>query len=109
MENGVGRAIVIAYIDTDSTCRLAPLDGMILTGIDQLYPDGRGMFTLLEWQSGTPLSPTTGGPPLVNTTMRTNATTDTNGTAAANEEEGVEQQQQQQQQTTPTIPAPLLE
>jgi hypothetical protein len=36
MENGVGRAIVIAYIHTDSTGRLAPLEGMILTGIDEL-------------------------------------------------------------------------
>ena len=43
---------MIAYIDTDSTGRLAPLDGMILTGIDELYPDRSGMFTLWEWQSG---------------------------------------------------------
>jgi hypothetical protein len=54
MENGVGRGIVIAYIDTDSTGRLAPLEGMILTGIEELYPDGSGMLTLWEWQSGIP-------------------------------------------------------
>ena len=37
MKNGVGRAIVIVYIHTDSTGRLAPLEGMIPTGIDELY------------------------------------------------------------------------
>jgi hypothetical protein len=56
---------------------------MILTGIDELYPDGSGMLTLWEWQSGISLpSITTGGPPLMNTTM-TNVTADTNATTAA--------------------------
>ena len=49
MENGVDRAIVIGYIHTDSTGRLAPLDGMIVTGIGELYPDRSGMLTLWEW------------------------------------------------------------
>ena len=71
MENGVGRAIVIAYIHTDSTGRLAPLEDMILTGIDELYPDGSSMLTLREWQSGIPLpSISIGGPPLMNTQQR---------------------------------------
>ena len=54
MQNGEGRGIAIAYIHTDSTGRLAPLEGMILIGIDELYPDGSGMLTLWEWQSGVP-------------------------------------------------------
>lgn len=54
MQNGEGRGIAIAYIHTDSTGSLAPLEGMILTGIDELHPDGSGMLTLWEWQSGIP-------------------------------------------------------
>lgn len=124
MQNGEGNGIAIAYIHTDSTGRLAPLEGMILTGIDELHPDGSGMLTLWEWQSGIPLLPpaaTMGeSPPLMNTTTTdaadadtTNATVTTtpippadirqeNATATTTEEEG------EQQQTT-TIPAPLLE
>jgi hypothetical protein len=87
LENGVGRSIVIAYIHTDSTGRLAPLEGMILIGIDELYPDGSGMLTLWEWLSGIPLpsTTTTEEPPLMNTTT-TNATADINATAATEEE-----------------------
>ncbi|MFL6482877.1 MAG: hypothetical protein ACJ70R_08120 [Nitrososphaera sp.] len=85
LENGVGRA----YIHTDSTGRLAPLEGMILIGIDELYPDGSGMLTLWEWLSGIPLpsttTTTTEEPPLINTTT-TNATADINATAATEEE-----------------------
>jgi hypothetical protein len=54
MQNGEGRGIAIAYIHTDSTGSLAPLEGMIVTGIDELHPDGSGMLTLWEWQSGIP-------------------------------------------------------
>jgi hypothetical protein len=116
MEDSVGRAIVIAYIHTDSTGRLAPLEGMILTGIDELYPDGSGMFTLWEWQSGIPLPTSTTEsmeePPIMNTTtmITTNATTiagdDINATGAVPEEEVVEEQQQQ---ATPTAPSPFFE
>ncbi len=54
MQNGEGRGIAIAYIHADSTGKLAPLEGMILTGIDELHPDGSGMLTLWDWQSGIP-------------------------------------------------------
>ena len=33
---------------------LASLDGMILAGITELYPDGTGLVTLWEWQSAIP-------------------------------------------------------
>jgi hypothetical protein len=54
-----GRGIAIALFHTNSTGRLAPLDGLILVGIDELPPDGGGMVSLWEWQSGIPLPPTT--------------------------------------------------
>jgi hypothetical protein len=110
MQEGNGRGITIATVHTNSTDMLAPLDGMILTGINELYPDGTGSVTLWEWQSGIPLPTTTTPeePPLTDT-MTTNATTttDTDERTAAIPEEGEEQQQQQ---TTPTAPPnPLFE
>src|SRR5919106_2828317 len=115
LEDGNGRGIAIAFIHTDSTGRLAPLNGLILTGIDEFYANQTGLLTLWEWQSGIPLPPTTTTtmeePPLMNTTrMTTNANAaDTNATAAPEEEgEGEGEGEQQQLQTTPTIPSPLL-
>jgi len=111
LEDGNGRGIVIAFIHTDSTSRLAPLNGLILTGIDELYANQTGLLTLWEWQSGIPLPPSTTTmeePPIMNpttTTATTNATTDDTNATATTEEEGA----QQQQQTIPPIPAPLLE
>jgi hypothetical protein len=120
-QDGTGRAIAMAVFHTNSTGMLAPLDGMILGGITELYPDGTGLVTLSEWQSGIPLQPVTTPPeelaPLMNetTTMTANTTAtstitaDTNATTAAiaPEEEGEGEEQQQQQQTAPTIsPAP---
>jgi hypothetical protein len=61
MQDGNGRGIVVAYIHTDSTGRLAPLNGTILTGIDELYANQTGLLTLWEWQSGIPLPPSTTG------------------------------------------------
>jgi hypothetical protein len=55
MQSGEGRGIAIATFHTNSTGVLAPLNGMILTGIDELYPDQTGRQTLWEWQSGIPL------------------------------------------------------
>jgi hypothetical protein len=55
MQSGEGRGIAIATFHTNSTGVLTPLNGMILTGIDELYPDQTGRQTLWEWQSGIPL------------------------------------------------------
>jgi guanyl-specific ribonuclease Sa len=100
--------IVIAVVQTNSTGKLAPLDGMILAGQVEVRPEESRLVTLWEWESGTPLP--TGStsaieePPQLNTTTADTTFTDTNPTTAA--EEG----QQQQRQTTTTIPArPLLE
>jgi hypothetical protein len=122
MEEGTGRGIVIAVVQTNSTGMLAPLNGMILAGQGEFSPEGTSTTTLWEWQSGIPLptgaaTTTMEVPPQMNTTtttMTTNATTstvaDTNAitTVEPEEEEGVGEQQQQQ--TTPTTPPnPLFE
>jgi hypothetical protein len=112
MQQGTGRGITIATFHTDSTGMLAPLNGMMLVGITELYPDGTGLVTLWEWQSGIPLPtaittipPLEELPPLMDdttTTTPTNATADINATTAPEEEGGGDQ-------TTPIPPTPLLE
>jgi hypothetical protein len=92
MQQGTGRGITIATFHTDSTGMLAPLNGMMLVGITELYPDGTGLVTLWEWQSGIPLPtaittipPLEELPPLMDdttTTTPTNATADINATTA---------------------------
>ena len=74
-EEGIGKGIAIAIIPTNSTGKLAPLNGMIVVGQEEIQPDGRPMITCWEWQSGIPLPPTTEEPSIMNTTM-TNTTTD---------------------------------
>jgi len=104
---GGANGIAIAVLHTNSTGRLAPLNGTIVVGTDYLYPTSEGFTTFWEWiPSPPPLPPTTmeeSPPSPMNTRTTTrDATTaaDTNATATDEEE---------QQQTTPTIPAPLLE
>jgi hypothetical protein len=53
-EQGIGKGIAIAVIHTNSTGRLAPLDGMILVGLEEFQPDGRALLTYWEWHSGIP-------------------------------------------------------
>lgn len=49
------KGIIIAVIDTNSTSMLAPLDGMIVVGIDDIQPDGDNhILTFWEWESGIP-------------------------------------------------------
>ncbi|MDQ3967217.1 MAG: hypothetical protein M3275_02335 [Thermoproteota archaeon] len=99
-----GRGITIALLDTDSTGRLAPLDGMILAGQFEFppSPEEPALITLWEWQSGIPLPPPSPTPteepsPLTDTTTTTttNTTTtadDTDATTALPEQgEGEEQ------------------
>jgi hypothetical protein len=116
-EGGGGKGIVTAVFQTNSTGMLAPLNGVIAAGIDDMSPSGESRVTLWRWESGIPLSTATTTtpteePPLMNTTTTTNVTTaETNATAAAPEEEA-EGGEEQQQQTTPTIPPapnPLFE
>ena len=53
-EQGIGKGISLAVVHTNSTGRLAPLDGMILVGIEEFQPDGRALLTYWEWESGIP-------------------------------------------------------
>ena len=103
---GGANGISIAVLHTNSTGRLAPLNGTIVVGTDYLYPISEGFGTYWEW---IPLPPSLlsttmeeSPPSPMNTTTTTDATTaaDTNVTTATEEE---------QQQTTPTIPSSLLE
>ena len=56
------RGIIIGVFDTNSTGRLAPLDGMILAGQIEYPPEEDvTLITLWEWESGRPLLTTTSG------------------------------------------------
>jgi hypothetical protein len=112
---GWGKGIVTAVLQTNSTGMLAPLNGMIAVGVDDITSANESHVTLWRWESGIPLplpsTTTEESPPPMNTTTTTNATTtaDTNATTTAppEEEVGAEgEEQQQPQQTTPTIPPP---
>jgi hypothetical protein len=71
MEEGTNKAIVIAVTHTNSTGKLAPLNGMILAGQVDFRPDGSRLVTLWEWENGIPLSTgnttATEEPALINT------------------------------------------
>jgi hypothetical protein len=87
MEEGTGRAIVTLLLQTNSTGRLAPVDGMILVGHIEFYPDGSAESTMWEWQSGVPLpttiTPAQDSPPPMETPTTTDATADDTTAAAA--------------------------
>ena len=56
------RGIIIGVFDTNSTGRLAPLDGMILAGQIEYPPEEDvTLITLWEWESGRPLPTATSG------------------------------------------------
>jgi hypothetical protein len=68
---GEGKGITIAVIHTDSNGTLAPLNGMILAGIDDVQSNGESRVTLWEWESGisnSGLAPPTQEGSLTNTT-----------------------------------------
>jgi hypothetical protein len=94
MEEGTGKGIVTLLLQTNSTGRLAPVNGMILAGHIEFFPDGSAESTMWEWESGVPLPTTTTTtpatttleelPPPMDTVTTTNATTgaaDTNDTS----------------------------
>ena len=94
---GEGKGIVTAVFQTNSTGVLAPLNGTIAVGVDNISPTDESHITLWKWESGIPLpaGATAGAEetPQMNTTMTTttNATTtttapDTNATTAEGEE-----------------------
>lgn len=48
---GEGEGIIIAEVSTNPSGLLAPLNGMILAGIDDIRPNGESNVTLWEWES----------------------------------------------------------
>jgi hypothetical protein len=91
MQEGTGRGITMATFHTNSTGMLAPLDGMILAGTTELYPNGTGLVTLWEWQNGGPFPPSTtitaeepSSP--MNTTTTDSSSTDTSSPSEENEQ-----------------------
>ena len=54
-EQGRGEGIIIAVFNTNSTGKLAPLDGMIVAGTAELHPeDASGLVRVWEWHSAIP-------------------------------------------------------
>ena len=116
---GGGKGIKIIIFHTNSTGMLAPLDGVIAAGINDIQPNGESELTAWRWESGIPLStsatatttPAEDSPPMEETPTATDATADdTTATAPPVEGgEGEEEEQQQQQQQTTIGPNPLFE
>ena len=112
---GGANGIAIAVLHTNSTGRLAPLNGTILVGTDYLYPISEGFTTYWKWVPTPPLPPTNmeespPSPPMNTTTTTDAIAADINSITTVPDEEVGAEGAQQQQQTTPTIPpAPLLE
>ena len=52
---GEGKGIVTAVFQTNSTGVLAPLNGTIAVGIDEISPTDESHITLWKWESGIPL------------------------------------------------------
>jgi hypothetical protein len=101
---GGANGIAIAVLHTNSTGRLAPLNGMIVAATDYMQPIGEAITTFWEWipsppSPPPPLPPTTTmeeSPPspmntTTTTTTTTDATTDDSNATAATEEEVVEE------------------
>src|SRR5919199_1459741 len=49
---GGGKGIVTAVFQTNSTGTLAPLNGVIAAGVDNMSPNGESHVTLWRWESG---------------------------------------------------------
>src|SRR5918992_2288977 len=68
---GGGKGFKVIIFHTNSTGMLAPLDGVIAAGINDIQPNGESELTAWRWERGIPLS--------------TNMTTTSTGTAATSE------------------------
>jgi hypothetical protein len=65
------KGIVIAMLHTNPTGSLAPLNGMIVAGIDEIQPNGESLTTFWEWESGIrnlDIASVHGGSPMDTTT-----------------------------------------
>jgi hypothetical protein len=64
VSDGGGKGIITAIFQTNSTDTLAPLNGMIAAGIDDMMPGGGSHITFWKWESGIG-NTTTGIAPLM--------------------------------------------
>src|SRR5918997_6684676 len=97
---GGGKGFKIIIFHTNSTGMLAPLDGVIAAGINDIQPNGVSELTAWRWESGIPLStgstattittPAEDSPPPMETPTATDATAD-DTTATAPSVEGGEE------------------
>jgi hypothetical protein len=83
---GGGKGIKIVIFHTNSTGMLAPLNGVIAAGINNIQPNGESELTAWRWESGIPLSTN------ITTSTDNAATSETNVTAATTDGGGEEQQ-----------------
>lgn len=87
---GGGEGFKIFIFHTNSTGMLAPLNGVIAAGINNIQPNGESELTAWRWESGIPLPP----PLLTNTTATSTststATSETNVTTAGTTDSGEE-------------------
>jgi hypothetical protein len=51
IQDDTGKGVAIAVFDTNSTGKLAALDGVILAGQDEFLPDGSAFITYWKWKS----------------------------------------------------------
>ena len=75
---GGGKGFKIIKFHTNSTGILAPLDGVIAAGINDIQPNGVSELTAWRWESGIPLSTN-----MITTSTGTAATSQTNVTTTA--------------------------
>ena len=98
---GGGKGFKIIKFHTNSTGMLAPLNGVIAAGINDIQPNGVSELTAWRWESGIPLStgstattttttPAEDSPPPMETPTATDATAD-DTTATAPSVEGGEE------------------
>jgi hypothetical protein len=76
MQNGTGKGIIIAVPHTNSTGKLAPLDGMILAGQEEIIQPGSSVITLWEWESGIPYVKMQQPPMIQESTMNATASSE---------------------------------
>ncbi|MDQ5842081.1 MAG: plastocyanin/azurin family copper-binding protein [Thermoproteota archaeon] len=93
---GGGKGIKIIIFHTNSTGMLAPLDGVIAAGINDIQPNGESELTAWKWESGIPLPPLSTNTTSTSTNAATSSETNVTTTAAGTTEGGGEEEEQQQ-------------
>jgi hypothetical protein len=80
---GGGKGIVTVVFQTNSTGMLAPLNGVVAAGIDNISTNGESDVTLWEWESGISNSGVAPPPTTTNTTTQGAPSTNSSNTTTA--------------------------